>query len=443
MGSAAVRRGTEGRTALQDYAARPRRRFRVSRVSSDRAEPVLSHSNPWETTTMRISKSIAVACVGLSLAAASGAGAQPLDWNRKVVAIAAEPTGSAGLFDVTVAWKVQANKVLAQLDLSTNVQLFVNTTPVGEVPNDITIDNGQGCLPGGASCGSLCGDGTINGANASLTCFEDGECSGATCDCECGVFLSATFPGIGLSAGDAVVVILVAASGALPDIDTSDDTRTLAFDGDPVFWNRRIVAVDLVPVAGGGLGDHQVNVTWNFGASGVGHQIRLSTLVDVLVNGVVVVGGFQACGDQITMPPSSCFACDGTSCGIATCGGGSVPTSCRQIEDVYDLIACGCGADDQSDTIPQIISLTPGDEVIVLLRPAPGALPELPGLTEDDELAACPWDLDGDGLVGIVDFLDLLAQWGTDPGGPPDFDNDGNVGITDFLALLANWGPCP
>ena len=109
---------------------------------------------------MRISKSIAAACVGLSLAVASGAGAQPLDWNRKVVAIAAEPTGSAGLFDVTVAWKVQANKVLAQLDLSTNVQLFVNTTPVGEVTNDITIDSGQGCLPGGGSCGGLCGDGT-------------------------------------------------------------------------------------------------------------------------------------------------------------------------------------------------------------------------------------------------------------------------------------------
>jgi len=24
----------------------------------------------------------------------------------------------------------------------------------------------------------------------------------------------------------------------------------------------------------------------------------------------------------------------------------------------------------------------------------------------------------------------------------PDFDGDGNVGITDFLELLANWGPC-
>ncbi len=55
----------------------------------------------------------------------------------------------------------------------------------------------------------------------------------------------------------------------------------------------------------------------------------------------------------------------------------------------------------------------------------------------------CPWDLDGKMGVGITDFLSLLAQWGTDPGGPPDFDGNGNVGIEDFLALLANWGPCP
>jgi hypothetical protein len=54
----------------------------------------------------------------------------------------------------------------------------------------------------------------------------------------------------------------------------------------------------------------------------------------------------------------------------------------------------------------------------------------------------CPWDLDGGG-VGVGDFLILLAQWGTDPGGPPDFDGDGDVGIIDFLELLAHWGPCP
>ena len=55
-----------------------------------------------------------------------------------------------------------------------------------------------------------------------------------------------------------------------------------------------------------------------------------------------------------------------------------------------------------------------------------------------------PGDIDGDGTVGIVDFLLLLAAWGPcDEPCPPscsaDLDGDCNVGITDFLALLANW----
>ncbi len=51
-------------------------------------------------------------------------------------------------------------------------------------------------------------------------------------------------------------------------------------------------------------------------------------------------------------------------------------------------------------------------------------------------------DVDGDGTVGIGDFLAVLAAWGTDPGGPPDFDGDGTVGVADLLAVLAGWGPC-
>ncbi len=54
----------------------------------------------------------------------------------------------------------------------------------------------------------------------------------------------------------------------------------------------------------------------------------------------------------------------------------------------------------------------------------------------------CPADLNGDGSVGILDLLALLAAWGSNPGGPPDFDGDGTVGILDLLTLLANWGPC-
>ena len=43
---------------------------------------------------------------------------------------------------------------------------------------------------------------------------------------------------------------------------------------------------------------------------------------------------------------------------------------------------------------------------------------------------ACPWDLDRDGEVGIVDFLDLLSNW------------NNPYGIVDFLDLLAAWGSC-
>ncbi len=58
--------------------------------------------------------------------------------------------------------------------------------------------------------------------------------------------------------------------------------------------------------------------------------------------------------------------------------------------------------------------------------------------------SAIPGDLDGDGTVGILDFLALLAVWGPcdnpcPPSCPADLDGDCTVGITDFLTLLANW----
>ena len=59
--------------------------------------------------------------------------------------------------------------------------------------------------------------------------------------------------------------------------------------------------------------------------------------------------------------------------------------------------------------------------------------------------AALPLDLDGDGLVGILDLLELIGAWGPCsicllPGScPADFDVDCSVGIADLLALLGNW----
>ncbi len=57
--------------------------------------------------------------------------------------------------------------------------------------------------------------------------------------------------------------------------------------------------------------------------------------------------------------------------------------------------------------------------------------------------AALPSDLDGDGIVGMVDFLALLGAWGpcSDCGTcQADFDGDCSVGILDLLILLGNWG---
>jgi len=54
-------------------------------------------------------------------------------------------------------------------------------------------------------------------------------------------------------------------------------------------------------------------------------------------------------------------------------------------------------------------------------------------------------DLNGDGFVGIEDFLELLASWGPCPDPPAkcpaDLNLDGDVGIIDLLILLASWGP--
>ena len=62
-----------------------------------------------------------------------------------------------------------------------------------------------------------------------------------------------------------------------------------------------------------------------------------------------------------------------------------------------------------------------------------------------DLVGATPGDLNGDGTVGIDDFLMLLGDWGPcavpcPPSCRADLDGDCDVGIVDFLTLLANWG---
>lgn len=54
---------------------------------------------------------------------------------------------------------------------------------------------------------------------------------------------------------------------------------------------------------------------------------------------------------------------------------------------------------------------------------------------------ACPNDLDGDGIIGVSDTLDLLANFGcAGIGCTGDLDADGIVGVSDILQLLSAFG---
>jgi hypothetical protein len=48
-------------------------------------------------------------------------------------------------------------------------------------------------------------------------------------------------------------------------------------------------------------------------------------------------------------------------------------------------------------------------------------------------------DLNGDGMIGVDDLLQLLAAWGPCNECDEDLNSDGLVGVDDLLALLGVW----
>ena len=53
----------------------------------------------------------------------------------------------------------------------------------------------------------------------------------------------------------------------------------------------------------------------------------------------------------------------------------------------------------------------------------------------------CPADVNGDGVVDVLDLLAVIAAWGN-LGGPEDVNGDGVVDVLDLLAVISAWGPC-
>ena len=59
-----------------------------------------------------------------------------------------------------------------------------------------------------------------------------------------------------------------------------------------------------------------------------------------------------------------------------------------------------------------------------------------------DEVA-CPADVNGNGVVNVIDLLAVIDEWGTCNGCSADINGDNQVNITDLLAIIDAWGNCP
>jgi hypothetical protein len=211
------------------------------------------------------------------------------------------------------------------------------------------------------------------------------------------------------------MVILYPAPGALPDEDPSDDQRVLSYGG-PVFWDRRIEDVTFEPSsAGPDLWDIVIEGTvFHDGLLSFlnsGEAADLGMVLDVEVNGTPF---FSVPLDFAPVPLVPSCVC-GNSCAIWN---GSTHTC-----EPYAAGTCACGWP-WLDTVPAV-PLTVGDEIVVILRPAPGALPELPGLGGDDEMSlnCCP------GATSVEAVADVRSAT-LEPSRPNPFRNRTTIAFT-------------
>jgi subtilisin family serine protease len=137
--------------------------------------------------------------------------------------------------------------------------------------------------------------------------------------------------------------------------------------------------------------------------------------------------GLSAPGTNIvsTMPENSYAMCSGTSLSAAFVSGTVALVKATDPQAPPDQIETTI-----LETAVDLDAVNPGYAGLLgtgrlSIAAAVGAEPD-------------PADLNGDWVVGVSDFLLLLAAWGQTES-PADIDGDGIVGIGDFMAILAAW----
>jgi hypothetical protein len=302
-------------------------------------------------------------------------------------------------------------------NLGTTVELQVNGTPVATISVPVTIDGGGTVCADGPPCSGNCGTGSVNGQSVTLFCFKDGPCTPTPCDCHCGYWISSSFDEQPLQPGDEITVILYPAPGALPD-DPSDNVMTTVFHGRPIGWNRAVEAVAFEASPAGG---YDIRVGGSVGWEAKPGFLNLDFLLELRVNGTMrAMQGVPAEVDGIY--DQTCFQ---NGCG-ASCGSvNGVGRYC----DPYLWWDCGC-VGGWISLFPGV-ALSPGDEITVILYPAPGALPELPPTAGDDVLTVDCCD-----AVSVGGGPGAPGTWSLGQNSPNPFSS-----ATSIALALAEPGP--
>lgn len=88
-----------------------------------------------------------------------------------------------------------------------------------------------------------------------------------------------------------------------------------------------------------------------------------------------------------------------------------------------------------------VISIEQGPDGAIYYTTAQGQLRRIVYTLDDVVVCAADCNDPCDGEVGLLDLLELLAQWNT-VGEMCDFAGPPGVDVQDLLAMLAAWGPC-
>jgi len=316
-------------------------------------------------------------------------------YNRKASHVLFAPNATGGVSVSFVGEILAPNGVGIGEDASTMAQLYVNGTLQSIQSWTILTDGGTSSCS--LDCGSDCGAMYVDGVFNNMTCHEIDN------DCQCGHWIKWD-TGYEPNVEDEIMVLLMPASGALPDADPSDDQLIETFDGEPTGWNRRL---NFVQVENNGDGTANIHLDGHLVLSNIGASGKTSTPLNLGTEvGIETVAGYQfyttiEAVKQNDGPVGCDQGCNGQPCGTFAGNGFVWPTGI--CGPWLGWIGCSCGTpfDIELPNVP----LPPGGQIKIILKPAPGALPELPGFPEEDDEREPPRDpatgVDGPRMVAL------------------------------------------